>query len=63
MWSSTRVTSAYRMKGHDRTQDKNDDAKNGTRPSKAFMKISTASSDESGLTGKKHRPCREHNTM
>jgi hypothetical protein len=47
----------------DRTQDKNDDAKNGTRPSKAFMKIGTASSDESGLTGKKHRPCREHNTM
>ena len=63
MWSSTRVTSTYRMKGHLGTQDKNAGAKNGAHPSKASMKIGTASSDEGGLTDKKQHPCREHSTM
>ena len=51
------------MKGHDGAQDKNADGKNGAHPSKASMNISTASSDESGLTDKKHHPCREYSTM
>ena len=63
MWSSTHVTSTYRMKGHSGTQDKNADGKNGAHPSKASMNISTATSDESGLTDKKHHPCREYSTM
>ena len=45
MRSSTHVTSTYGKKGHDGTQAKNADGKNGAHPSQASMNIGTASGD------------------
>jgi hypothetical protein len=51
------------MKSHYDAQHKDAGTDYGTRPSDPSMKIGTASSHESDLTEKKHRPRCEHCAM
>jgi hypothetical protein len=51
------------MKGHHDAQRKNADGDYGTCLAKPSVKVGTASSHETDLTEKKHRPSCEHRAM